>query len=132
MKQVLLLLFTLISAVGYSQYSMQFCVQVSKADSCIKRANEFDITSQGGTISMLVKADDSLGTQELRYKIYFLDNYGNEEFTQTINQKTGTDWTYAWQDVVFYDAGTYKVKVYRVSETEEFICSSLVKIFKQP
>ena len=129
MKQVLLLLFTLISTVGYSQYSMQFCVQVSKADSCIKRANEFDITSQGGTISMLVKADDSLGTQELRYKIYFLDNYGNEEFTQTINQKTGTDWTYAWQDVVFYDPGMYKVKVFRTGKPETLLCSGLVKLF---
>lgn len=125
------LLFLLVMGLCVSaQSTIQFCVQVSKGDSCVKPAKEFDVSQQGGTISMLVKTDGPVATTQLRYKIYFLDNYGNEELSQTINQLTADDWTYAWQDVVFYDAGTYKVKVYRVNTDESFLCSGILKIFK--
>ena len=124
-------LFFVVTGVGLSaQSGLQFCVQVGKADSCIKPAKEFDVSPQGGTISMLVKTDDSVAATQLRYKIYFLDNYGNEALSQTINQQTTANWNYAWQDVVFYEAGIYKVKVYRVSATEDFMCSGTSQIFK--
>jgi hypothetical protein len=58
-----------------------------------------------------------------------MDAYGNEKEVSIIEQTTEANWTYAWQDVVFYDPGIYKVKVFRTGGTEVLLCSGLVKLF---
>lgn len=114
-----------------AQTTIDFCVEVDSSGICKHPTTEFDIGKDGGTISLLVKDSLPLNASKLRYKIFYFDAYGNEKQENTLNQRIETDWTYAWQDVVFYDAGTYKVKVYKVEyDHENFLCSGLVKIFK--
>ncbi|MCW5907061.1 MAG: hypothetical protein KIS94_04325 [Chitinophagales bacterium] len=131
MKTLVSIAFMVLLGVGASaQSTLTFCVEVGKGDSCIRPTTEFDIDDDGGTISMLVKPEDSVQTTILRYKIYYIDNYGNEQWSNTIEQITNPSWTFAWQDVVFYDPGTYKIKVYRtLPDGEKFLISGLVKLF---
>lgn len=128
------LLVTLIGvfAILYShaQSQIQFCVQVNKDGTCLTPSKEFDIDKAGGTISMLLKSEGGLQTDKVRYKIYMMDAAGNETLSKTIDQNTGADWNFAWMDISFYDAGSYKIKVYALKEYESFLCSEIVKIFK--
>lgn len=130
MKFILSFLFFLTLQLS-AQTTLDFCVEVDTNGVCKHPTTEFDISKEGGTISLLVKDSLPLNTTKLRYKIFYFDTYGNEKPGNVLSQRIETDWTYAWQDVVFYDAGTYKVKVYKVEEGQEnFLCSGLVKIFK--
>lgn len=131
MRLFFLTLFTLfIATYASAQTRLQFCVQVDKDGTCISPAKEFGIGIDGGTLSFMVRNDKGLNDTLIRYKIYFLDDNGNEKLTRTINQSTKRDWTFAWQDVVFYDAGTYKVKAYSVrSREEDFLYSEIVKVY---
>lgn len=131
MKSLLSLFFLLVGYTVFSQSTLQFCVEAGKGDSCLHPTTEFDITKDGGTVSLFVKPEDSIGTAQLVYRIYFVDAYGNEKEAQTIEQSAQPAWTYAWQDVVFYDSGTYKVKVFRRQADETLLCSGIVKIFKE-
>lgn len=107
-----------------------FCVQVDSAGNCIKPAKEFGIGIDGGTLSFLLRNEKGIKDTIVRYKIYYLDESGNETLTRTFEQNTEADWTYSWQDVVFYDSGTYKVKVYGVrNRQEDFIYSEIVKVY---
>lgn len=113
-----------------AQTRLQFCVQVDKDGNCINPSKEFGISADGGTLSFMVRNDKGLNDTLIRYKIYFLDDNGNEKLARTVNQPTKRDWTFAWQDVVFYDAGTYKVKAYSVrSKQEDFLYSEIVKVY---
>lgn len=131
MKQTLLLIISFLAIdILSAQTRLQFCVQVDKDGNCISPANEFGISADGGTLSFMVRNDKGLNDTLIRYKIYFLDDNGNEKLARTVNQPTKRDWTFAWQDVVFYDAGTYKVKAYSVrSKQEEFLYSEIVKVY---
>lgn len=124
----IILLFSVYNCAA--QTRLQFCVQVDSAGTCIKPAKEFGISMDGGTLSFMLRNDRGLKDTLMRYKIYFLDESGNEKLSQTIEQRTKTDWTFAWQDVVFYDAGTYKVKVYGIRNREEdFLYSEIIKVY---
>lgn len=114
----------------FSQSTLKFCVEAGKGDSCLHPTTEFDVSKDGGTVSLFVKPEDSIGVAKLVYRIYFVDAYANEKEVQTIEQSTQPEWTYAWQDVVFYDPGTYKVKVFRKTADEYLLCSGIVKIFR--
>jgi hypothetical protein len=133
MKGLAIIVMVLLLCIGVTaQSTLTFCVEVGQGDQCIRPTTEFDIDDDGGTISLLVKPEDSIQATTLRYKIYYIDNYGNEQWSNTIEQHTQPGWTYAWQDIVFYDPGTYKIKVYRVlPEGEKFMISGLVKLFCQ-
>ncbi len=125
----IILLLTLGNA--YAQTSLKFCVDVGKEGTCKTQTSEFTISKDGGTISFLLKGVKALGLTDVSYKIYKLEDNGQETFSSTITQKLDSAWTYAWEEAVFYDAGTYKVKVFDNTGEETFICSNILKIFRQ-
>jgi hypothetical protein len=129
MKYLFTFFFLSIICWGNAQSCLKFCVEAAKGAVCLHPSTEFDITKDGGTISLFVKPEDSIGTTQLLYRIYFMDEFGNEKEVNSISQTTKPNWSYAWQDVVFYDPGTYKVKVYRTDARETLLCSGLVKLF---
>lgn len=129
MKHLITFLFLFAGHSTFSQSTLKFCVEAAKGAVCLNPSTEFDISKEGGTISLFVQPEDSIGTAKVLYRIYFMDAYGNEKEINTITQVTEPGWTYAWQDVVFYDPGTYKVNVYRTGTTETLLCSGLVKLF---
>lgn len=131
MRLFLIISFSLfITAATHAQTRLQFCVQVDKDGTCVSPAKEFGIGIDGGTLTFMVRNEKGLNDTLIRYKIYYLDNSGNEKLTRTIDQSTKRDWTYGWQDVVFYDAGTYKIKAYSVRNREEdFLYSEILKVY---
>ena len=127
---LLVLLSFFIATATQAQTRLQFCVQVDKDGNCLNPAKEFGISADGGTLSFMVRNDKGLNDTLIRYKIYFLDENGNEKLARTINQPTKNDWSFAWQDVVFYDAGTYKVKAYGIrNRQEDFLYSEIIKVY---
>jgi hypothetical protein len=130
-------IFTLLAAlmfniVLYAQTSLKFCVQVDTlTGNCAKPTNEFGVSKDGGTISMRLGNDSTFQTSHVRYKIYFVDATGNEALSQTLEQNVQPQWTYAWQDIVFYNSGLYKVMAYSViNDSETFINSAVLKILE--
>ena len=132
MKKILVI--TLLLALARSalgQTSLSFCVEVQKDGKCQSKSAEFTISNEGGTISFQLWNNHGIGATKVAYRIYKLEDNGTETYSGTIEQQTEKNWTYAWQDVVFYDEGTYKVKVFDTSGEESLLCSSFVKIFNQ-
>jgi hypothetical protein len=111
------------------QTALRFCVQVDSTGKCAKPSTEFHVSDQGGTISFLLSNKQGLNAEKVRCKVYFLDESGNEKLTTSLDQNIRKDWTYSWLDVIFYNPGTYKVKVYAIDDKETFMCSEILKIF---
>lgn len=114
-----------------AQTTLKFCVEVGKEGSCKTQTSEFAIGKDGGTISFLLKSPGPLGVTNVDYKIYKLQDNGDEVYNSTITQKLDSAWTYAWEEAVFYDEGTYKVKVYDAANSENLLCTNILKLFRQ-
>jgi len=113
------------------QTTLKFCVEVGKEGTCKTQTSEFAIGKDGGTISFLLKSPSPLGFSNVDYKIYKLQDNGDEVYNSTITQKLDSAWTYAWEEAVFYDEGTYKVKVYPGGNSETLLCTNILKLFRQ-
>jgi hypothetical protein len=120
-----------IASIVSAQTTLKFCRDVGNEGTCKTPASEFSVSKDGGTISFLLKDDKSLGLTKVIYKIYKLEDDGKETFASGIEQKLQKEWTYAWEEAVFYDEGTYKVKVFDTSNEETFICSNILKILRE-
>ena len=132
MKKILAIVFILaFTFSGSAQTILSFCVEVEKNGICQNKSAEFTISKDGGTISFQLWNDHGIGARKVAYRIYKLEDNGTETYSGTIEQQTEKNWTYAWQDVVFYDEGTYKVKVFDTSGEESLLCSGFVTIFNQ-
>jgi hypothetical protein len=129
MRLGLLLIFICCTIAACAQTTLKFCVLVDSTGKCTKTTTEFDVSKDGGTISLLLKNDKAFNTTKVSYRIFFIDAMGNEKLTNTVDQIIQKEWTYAWQDIVFYDAGMYKVKVYNTDGEDTFVCSEVLKIF---
>ena len=131
MKQFLTIIFlVLCSAVSHSQTVLKFCGESDSVGTCKTESPQFLISKDGGTISFLLKNENGLGTNHVVYKIYKLDEDGKEIYNSDLDQKVSSAWTFAWEDAIFYDPGTYVVKVYDLAGKESFICKATVKIFR--
>ncbi|MDB5281449.1 MAG: hypothetical protein JWO06_524 [Bacteroidota bacterium] len=132
MKKILITPIMLCFAVAASsQTSIKFCVEVEQQGKCQSQSSEFTIGKEGGTISFLLMNQRGIGATNVMYRIFKLEDNGTETYSSTVEQKIEKNWTYAWQDVVFYDEGTYKVKVFDTTQDESLLCSGFVKILTQ-
>ena len=113
-----------------AQTILKFCVESDSTGACKTESQQFLISKDGGTISFLLKNDKGLGTNHIVYKLFKVDEDGKENYNSDLDQKVNPDWTFAWQDAVFPDPGTYIVKVYDIAGKESFICSKTVKLFR--
>lgn len=123
----LLLLF---GGLCHGQANLKFCVEVKDGGQCLSPANEFNVGAEGGTIAFLIQAPDSLNTGNITYKLYNIQPDGTEVYLKDIAQYVNKGWNYAWQDVIFYDPGTYKVRAFDADHENAFMSSGVLKIFR--
>ena len=113
MKKVLLsALFLGFATIGFSQYSLTFCKEVSTEGAAQNAANTFTTEMNGNELKMLVKSDDKFTTYQVEYRIFYVDAAGGETELSKLPQYVEPTWDFAWKQVVFYDPGTYRIKVF--------------------
>ena len=105
---ILLLLFHF----AQSQYSLVFCEDVSADGKPTMVSNSFMVDGDGGVLKFLLRADDKLNTDNLDFRVYYMNEKGMEEEISRMPQKVQADWNFAWKEIVVFDPGTYRVKIY--------------------
>jgi hypothetical protein len=106
-----LLMFAL-AHTGFAQYSLTFCKEVTTEGKADKPANSFPLDQTGNALKLLVKSDDKFDTHQVEYRIFYVDAAGKEAEVSKLPQSVEPTWDFAWKEVVFYDPGTYRIKVY--------------------
>jgi hypothetical protein len=129
MKNTFLLLLTLAGLTSFGQYSLTFCEDVGEGGKPVTESRVFMVDQSGGVMKMLLRADEKISTPQVEYRVFYIDDDGSEAEISRLKQKVETNWNFAWKEVVFYDPGSYKVKVYTDKGT--YITSANVTIKKQ-
>ncbi|HLP52767.1 MAG TPA: hypothetical protein VK154_17885, partial [Chitinophagales bacterium] len=75
-------------------------------------SNQFMVDDEGGALRFLLRTDNKFLTDKLDFRIYFINDNGTEEEIVRIPQTVDSDWGYAWKEIVMYDPGMYRVKIY--------------------
>lgn len=109
---VALLMITLTSV--FAQGSLTFCEDVNSDGKPVMASPVFMVEGSGGLLKMLVRNPETFKTDKLEYKVFYVKK-GGEELLTSMTQKVGEGWNFAWKEVVFYDAGDYKIKVYKAN-----------------
>ncbi|MFN8299794.1 MAG: hypothetical protein U0T75_11865 [Chitinophagales bacterium] len=100
-----------------AQYSLTFCEDVNGEGRAQMSSNSFMVDQDGGVLKFLLKADDRFNTEGMEFRIFLLNDAGKEEEITRMPQKVDNTWNFAWKEVVFFDPGNYKVKVYTAKGT---------------
>lgn len=100
----------LASYAGFSQYSLTFCKEVSTEGKADKPSTS--VNTNDSEVKILVKSDNKLNATGVEYRIFYVDQNGKETEVSKLPQYTEPEWDFAWKKVTFYNAGTYRVKVY--------------------
>jgi hypothetical protein len=98
--------------VGSAQYSLTFCENVNNEGKALHPSNSFMISPNGSALKFLLKADEGFKTENMDFKIFYINDTGKEEEISKLPQKIQSDWNFTWKEVVFFDPGTYRIKVY--------------------
>ncbi len=116
-KYILILAMFLIGTSAYSQYTLVFCEDVTEEGKPVTVSNQFMVDRDGGALRILLRTDGKLNTDKLDFKIFFVGENGVEEEITKLSQATETDWNFVWKEIVMYDPGMYRVKVYNSKGT---------------
>lgn len=116
-KYALILAMFLIGTTAYSQYTLVFCEDVTEEGKPVTVSNQFMVDRDGGALRILLRTDGKLNTDKLDFKIFFVGENGVEEEITKLSQATETDWNFVWKEIVMYDPGLYRVKVYNSKGT---------------
>ena len=111
-KYVVFSFFVLLFNYGKAQYTLNFCEDVSKEGKPVMVSNQFMVDGDGGVLKFLVRSDDKFNTSQLDFRIYYITDGGLEEEIERLPQAVQTDWNFAWKEMVVYDPGVYRVKVF--------------------
>jgi hypothetical protein len=125
-RGIFILLLFVIANTTYAQYSLTFCKEVSTEGLAQKPGSTFTTEQDGNTLKMLVKSDDKFTTYQVEYRIFYVDASGKESEVSKLPQMVEPNWDFAWKEVVFYDPGTYRIKVY--DEKGNYLTSANVNI----
>ena len=98
--------------LGSAQYSLTFCENITSDGKPIKASNSFMVGHNGSLLKVLLKADGKLNSENMDFRVFIINDSGKEEELSRLPQKVETTWNYAWKEMVFFDAGTYRIKVY--------------------
>jgi hypothetical protein len=123
-SRILFSFFLTASCITYSQ-SLYFCESVDEHGEPVNSSGTFTISSDGSYLDFLVRTDNSIGVNSVCYKIYEVKN-GKEIYDNTIWQEVEPEWTWFWNEIIFYKDGTFNVYVY--DEEENFIASGTIEI----
>lgn len=129
MRNCILLLLLLAGISLQAQYTLQFCEDVNTEGKPQMLSNSFMVGEDGGVMKFLARADEKFNTDGIEFRIYYLNETGKEEEISRMPQKVQTDWNFAWKEVVFFDPGNYKVKLYTAKGT--YLTSANLNIKKQ-
>ena len=110
LKLGIVLLF--LAKVGSAQYSLTFCENVNDAGKPQHPSNFFMVSPNGSALKVLLKADEGFKTDKMDYKVFYINDSGKEEEISKMAQKIEPKWNYTWKEMVFFDPGNYRVKVY--------------------
>jgi hypothetical protein len=114
---------------GSAQYSLTFCENVNDDGKALHASNSFMISPNGSALKFLVKAEDGFKTDNMDFKIFYINDSGKEEEISKLPQKVQPNWNYTWKEVVFFDSGTYRVKVYDSKGT--YLTSANISVKQQ-
>lgn len=106
--------------------SIYFCEDVDEDGYPKNESSSFTIGSKGGWLKILVKLDDEIDCNEIKYIIYKVSRNGKEKYDNTIHQDVEENWVWFWKQVTFYDDGKYNVYVY--DKYDNFLTSGSVRI----
>ncbi len=123
------ILFLLLVKMGSAQYSLTFCENVNNDGKALHPSNFFMISDKGSALKFLVKADEGFKTDKMDFRIFYINDSGKEEEISKLPQKLEPNWTYTWKEVVFFDSGNYRVKVYDSNGT--YLTSANVNVKQQ-
>lgn len=100
-----------------AQYTLQFCEDVNTEGKPTMVSNSFLVDQDGGVLKFLCKTEDKFNTDQLEFRVFYINESGNEENILKLPQKIEPNWNFAWKELVFFDPGSYRVKVYTGSGT---------------
>lgn len=108
----LLVAFLLIAKIGSAQYTLTFCENVNNEGKAMHPSTSFMISPKGSALKFLLKSDEGFKTEKMDFRIFYINDAGKEEEISKLAQRLEPNWTYTWKEVVFFDSGNYRVKVY--------------------
>lgn len=103
-----------------------FCEDVDEEGYPENESSSFTIGSEGGWLKVLVKLDDEVDCDRVKYVIYKVSRSGKEKYDNTITQDVEDNWVWFWQKITFYDDGKYNVYAY--DKYDNFLASGTVRI----
>ncbi|NWF89509.1 MAG: hypothetical protein HXY50_08605 [Ignavibacteriaceae bacterium] len=106
--------------------NIYFCEEVDEDGYPENESTSFTIGTEGGWLKILVRLDDEVDCNEIKYVIYKVSRNGKEKYDNTIYQKVEDNWVWFWKQVTFYDQGKYNVYVY--DSYDNFLTSGSVRI----
>lgn len=80
-------------------------------------------------MKLLLKSDEKIKTDKMDFKIFYINDNGKEEEISQLPAKISPDWNYVWKEIVFFDPGNYRVKVYNGAGT--YLTSTNVNVKQQ-
>lgn len=98
-------------AVQAQSAKLSFCESVSSTGLAEGVYSSFSIPEAGGYLYFHVAMDGDVGTTDIGYEIYRINDDGTETYSTTIYQTTELDWEMFWSQVTFYTPGKYRVTV---------------------
>ena len=105
---------------------LQFCEDVDENGYPKNESSTFTIDSEGGWLKVLVKLDDEVDCDKVKYAIYKVSKSGREKYDNTITQDVEANWSWFWKQITFYDDGKYNVYVY--DKYDNLLASGSVRI----
>ena len=120
----LLLIPTLLSA-----QQVFFCESVDRLGIPKNASKEFTIGSDGGFIKILVKQNKEIGSENVVFDVYKLEN-GKEHFNNTLKMSIQPAVTWFYKEITFFKSGDYNVYVY--DERDKLLGVGTVKINLNP
>lgn len=118
MKKYLLITAMVLSGIAaHSQYSLVFCEDVTNEGKPVTVSNQFMVDRDGGALRMLARTDADFNTDKIEFRIYFVSENGVEEEVARMAQNIEPDWGFVWKEIIMYDPGMYRVKIYNSKGT---------------
>ena len=105
---------------------MYFCEDVDEDGYPENESSSFTIGKDGGWLKFLVRLDEEVDCNEVKYVIYKVTRTGKENYETTIYQDVQENWIWFWKKVTFYDDGKYNIYVY--DKYDNYIISSSLRI----
>lgn len=121
----LLALLILLLPFQLSSQEMFFCEAVDKSGNAKNAGKEFTIGSGGGFIKILLKLNKEVGSNNVIYDVYKVDN-GKEFYNNTIRMDINPALTWFYKEITFFKGGEYRVYIY--DERDKLIGLGEVKI----